>query len=407
MTVPFRALLDGEIVVPEQVDDQQVVECPECRGILYPRDGDQRARHFFHASDDDSEACSTASGGESDTHARCTALTVAALAEQFPTATHVGAEITIDVTGTATAPETRRTDAFVEFQEENPYFGRGLIIEVQHKHHSKDIEGTTHDHLAAGYSVAWLTPDDFGDEQLDYDVVDDAFRADDGHAYSIREHDPWEFETRVEVNLEWEPPSRKCFPYAETGSHDWRRIPSYAHPDSYEYEFCRGCGSRRQYDQTLTRFVYDYEGVLAPEVRIDELRDAIIIHREVADDFEGWLEAKRLGPDPTFETVLVNRVDVAPCRGPRGVHEWDRKEVIERGYDDRVDVALWECRYCPVHLLMNHTGAGETVPILFGEAPDPEWGLDYLFANPRRCGHRSHRDQADWDDCPSCRQLNP
>jgi hypothetical protein len=56
---------------------------------------------------------------------------------------------------------------------------------------------------------------------------------------------------------------------------------------------------------------------------------------------------------------------------------------------------------------MNHTGAGETAPILFGKAPDPEWGLDYLFANPRRCGHRSHRDQADWDDCPSCRQLNP
>jgi hypothetical protein len=407
MTVPFRALLDGDIVVPEQVNDQQAVECPECRGMLYPRDGDHRARHFFHASDDDSESCSTASRGESDTHARCTALAVAALAEQFPTAPHVGAEITIDITGTATAPETRRSDAFVEFHKENLYFGRGLIIEVQHKHHSKDIEGTTHDYLSAGYSVVWLTPDDFSDEQLDYDIVDDAFRAEDGRAYSIREHDPWEFETRVEANLEWEPPSRKCYSYTETGSHDWRRIPSYAHPEGYEYEFCRGCSSRRQYDQTLTRFVYDYEGVLAPEVRIDELRDAIIIHREVADDLEGWLEAKRLGPDPTFEAVLVNRVDVAPCRGPRGVHEWDRKEVIERGYDDRVDVALWECRYCPVHLLMNHTGAVETASLLFGKAPEPEWGLDYLFANPRRCGHRSHRDQDDWGSCPKCRQLNP
>lgn len=265
------------------------------------------------------------------------------------------------------APDVRRLGVtlcpqrlFIEFHEENLYFGRGLIIEVQHKQHSEDIEGTTHDYLSAGYSVVWLTPDDFNDEQLDYDIVDDAFRAEDGRAYSIREHDPWEFETRVEANLEGEPPSRKCYPYAETGSHDWRRIPSYAHPEGYEYEFCRGCSSRRQYDQTLTRFVYDYEGVLAPEVRIDELRDAIIIHHEVADDFEGWLETKRLSPDPTLETVLVNRVDVAPCRGPRGVHEWDRKEVIERGYDDRVDVALWECRYCPVHLLMNHTGAGET-----------------------------------------------
>jgi rubrerythrin len=83
------------------------------------------------------------------------------------------------------------------------------------------------------------------------------------------------------------------------------------------------------------------------------------------------------------------------------------ENVPHAEWDDRVDVALWECRYCPVHLLINHTGAGETAPILFGEAPAPEWGLDYLFANPRRCGHRSHRDQADWYDCPSCRQLNP
>jgi len=85
MTVPFRALRDGEIIVPEQVDDQQAVECPDCRGMLYPRDGDHRARHFFHASDDDSEACSTAPGEESGTHACCTALAVAALGQEVPT----------------------------------------------------------------------------------------------------------------------------------------------------------------------------------------------------------------------------------------------------------------------------------------------------------------------------------
>ena len=407
MTVPFRALVDGKIVAPAQVDDQQAVECPECRGVLYPRGGEHRARHFFHVGDDAAEYCSSAAGGESDTHARCTALAVAALAEQFPNATHVGAEVTIDVTGTATAPETRRADAFVEFHEENPYFGRGLIIEVQHKHYSKDIEGTTHDYLSAGYSVAWLTPDDFEAEQLPYSAVDETFRAEDGRAYNVRQYDPWEFDTRVEANFEWEPPSKKCFPYAETGSHDWRHIPSYAHPDGYEYEFCPGCKLRRRYDQKLTRFVYDDEGILAPEIGAGELRDAVVLYREMADDFDGWLRRKHFGPRPSFETCLTTRTDVAPCRGARGIHEWDRKEVIKRDYSDLVEVELWECRYCPVHLLINHSGLGETKAyILFGKAPDPNWGLDHLNGNPRFCRNRSHIEE-NWDYCPDCFQTKP
>jgi len=395
ISVPFRALDDGKIVAPAQVDDQQAVECPECRGVLYPRGGEHRARHFFHAGDD-AESCSAANGGESDTHARCTALAVAALAEQFPDTTHVRTEVTIDVAGTATTPETRRADALVEFQDENSYFGNGLIIEVQHKHHSKDIEGTTHDYLSAGYSVAWLTPVDFEEEQLDYDIVDDTFRADDDRAFSTREHDLWEFDTRVEANLEWEKQTRGCHFVEEYGSHNWSQILGYAHPDGYEYEYCWWCGTRRRYDHELTRFVYDYEGVLAPEVDIGVLRDAVIPHPDVADDFNDWKTGESFGRERSFEGALANRTDVAPCRGPYGIHEWERKKVIERRYDDRVDVALWECRHCPVHLLTNHTGQGETeAAILSGKAPDPDWGLDHLNGNPRNCNNRPHREQAD------------
>ena len=173
------------------------------------------------ASSLSAESCSAAIGRESETYARCTALAVAALAEQFPDTAHVGTEVTIDVTGTATTPETRRADALGEFHDENPYFGNGLIIEVQHKHHSKDIEGTTHDYLLASYSVAWLTPDDFGEEQLAYHVVDEAFRVDDGRTYSVHQYDPWEFDTRVEANLEWEKPTSGCHFVDEYGSHNW------------------------------------------------------------------------------------------------------------------------------------------------------------------------------------------
>lgn len=109
VTVPFRALVNGKIVAPEQVEDQQAVECLECRGVLYSRGGEHRARHFFHTGDDAAESCSSAIDGESDTHVRYTVLAVAALSKQFPDATRVGAEVTIDVAGTATTPETRRS----------------------------------------------------------------------------------------------------------------------------------------------------------------------------------------------------------------------------------------------------------------------------------------------------------
>lgn len=404
--MPFRGLADGKIVTPAEVEDHQPVECPECTGILYPRDGAHRARHFVHTGTA-RKSCSTATG-ESDTHARCVALAVAALAEQYPDAGRVGAEVTIVVTGTATTPEKRRADAVVEFPEENPYFGNGLIIEVQYKHHSKDVEGTTHDYLSAGYSVAWLRPDVFGDEQLDYEVVDDAFRADDGRAYSVRRFDPGEFDPRVEANLEWQKPTAGCHFLDEYGSHNWSQISGYAHPAGYEYEFCWWCGLRRRYDQERTRFVYDHEGVLAPAIGIEALRDGVIPHPDVAADFDEWKAIDSSGCDQSFEKSLTIRTDVAPCRGPNGIHEWDRTEIIKRRSDDRVDIALWECRYCPVHLLTNHTGRAETKSaILFGKAPDLDWGLDYLNGNPRKCGHHLHHDQTDWDFCPDCQQLDP
>jgi len=408
VTVPFRALDDGVIVVPAQIEDGRAVECPECRGVLYPRDGEHRARHFFHAGDEATESCSAAIGGESDTHARCTALAVDALTRQFPDAAQVGAEITIDSARTATTPKTRRADALVQFQNENPYFGTGLIIEVQHKHHSKDIEGTTHDYLSAGYSVVWLTPGDFEEEHLPYSVVDDAFRDDDEQAYSVREHEPREFETRVGANLEWEKSTEGCPMVERFDSHSWTRIPGYAHPNGYEYEFCWWCETRRQYDHELTRFVYDYEGVLAPETRPETLRDAMVLDPKNNEGFEEWKSAPFHSESAAFERALANRSDVAPCRGPRGIHEWDRGEVIERDFKDRVEVALWECYHCPVYLLTNFSGHGETEPyILFGKPPDPDWGLSGLNGNPRFCRNRSHRDESDWDYCPDCFQLDP
>lgn len=384
--MPFRAFYDGEIVTPADVPDQTAVECPECSGKMYPRDSPQRARHFYHVEEAARGACSAA-GGESDTHVRCTALAVAALREQVPDAARAGAEVQVDATATATAPDVRRADALVEYQDENPYFGRGLIIEVQHKHHSKDIQGTTHDYLAADYSVVWLTPADFENEHLPYDVVEDAFRSADGEGYSVRDHDSWEFETRPGADLVWEAPT----PHHQH-DHYWSRIPAYAHPENREYERCP-CGLRRQYDDELTRYVYDVDGVLAPTDPVVEL--------PLPNDVDARPDDIVMEPTEVNleEALAVNRF-VRPCRGPKSVHEWGsrRERIMESG---RLQQVIWECDHCPVRLVKNRSGEFVTVAY-------PEWSLEGVIQNPYTCNHRAHAAWDDsWDYCPICGLNDP
>lgn len=178
--MPFRGLINDKLVVPSMVPDHQPVTCPECDGQMYPRESEERARHFYHVAEDATQTCPRATG-ESDTHARCTALAAAALNREFgEQAVRYGVEHVVLVPNTPTDPTYRRADSFLEFESKHAKYGRGLIIEVQHKNHTKDLQGTTYDYLSAGYSVAWLTPADFEKERLDFTVVQQAFQAENG-----------------------------------------------------------------------------------------------------------------------------------------------------------------------------------------------------------------------------------
>lgn len=330
--MPFRAVMDGVVVAPVTVPDQQPVECPECGGTMYPREGDARARHFFHVADDAADYCSAARG-ESDTHARCTALAAEALQEDFgEQAARWGVEFVLDVPSTPTEPPFRRADALLEFESEHAYYGQGIIIEVQHKHHTKDIQGTTYDYLSAGYSVAWVTPSDFGDDQLDFGVVERAFRAADGDAYNVSEYEPWEFKPRVEADMRWDAPDHAS---GRGSGHEWIEVPAYLHPDGYGYEACT-CGARRRYDNDQGRFVYDYDEVLAPSRRTVSIplpTTEGTLHEQIVD----------------IERDLASRKAVAPCRGPNGVHEWQHR--VEHEY-----TTAWTCHYCPVRLVRGVQG---------------------------------------------------
>lgn len=352
LDMPFRARMNGDVVPPAAVPGHEPVECLECKSTMYPRDGDDRARHFYHVADDAPDVCPNARG-ESDTHARCTAIAAEALNSRFgDKATRRGIEIVLETPSTPTDPDHRRADALIEFQSRHDYYGRGIIIEVQHKHHSKDIEGTTYDYLSAGYSVAWVTPADFEANHLEYDVMSEAFKAADGEAYSVREHDPWDFEPRIESRFRWDEPAHDD-PIGD--GHDWIRIPAYAHPDGYGYEACH-CGARRRYDHQRARFVYDHEGILAPS------RPTVEIPQPTKD---GVLQ--RVEED--LEIGLMLKVTVAPCRGPKRVHEWGDRTDYEH-------TTSWTCEHCPVRLVR---GVDDHLSLV----GDPNISVRYLLEGDR------------------------
>lgn len=200
--MPFRALLGDEVVAPAEVDDGQAVRCSECGGPMYPRGGDNVARHFYHENAKIVGGCENR--GESDIHHRCKALAVAALKKQFGSkACRCGVEETVDVSFMPDGPDQRTADALLEFESRNPYFGMGIIIEVQHRNRDKDLRKVTYDYVSADYSVAWLGPQHFEEEYLDWDVVNDLFASYPevhdwqggeplavGHAVSVRHRYP-------------------------------------------------------------------------------------------------------------------------------------------------------------------------------------------------------------------------
>jgi hypothetical protein len=208
--------------------------------------------------------------------------------------------------------------------------------------------------------------------------------------------------------LEWEEPQVSCGHVEHFEGHAWEEFPAYAHPQGYEYQVCRWCGLRKQYDEELTRYVYDREGVLAPETPISVLEDAVVpyvdLKRDFPMSFEEWVETRAApgagGPTP-FERAVTSNHAVEPCRGPHRVHEWGEPEVLEEDYNGVSTVTLRGCKHCPVHLLTQFWKGGQTeLSLMFGTRPPDWWNFGGLRANPRKCLSRYHGRKDDF--CPDC-----
>lgn len=184
--MPFLAHKDGtssEFVVPEGISDGETIYCPACGGRMRPRGGSgSRAHHFMHIDnigEGESDSCNGIDdhAGESAIHKKLKSVAVSGLRSRFSDqeiTTH-GIEIPVQVYRGKLDVRKRRADALVEFATENPFFGAGVVVEVQYKNKDKDIPEVTADYLEVGYSVFWADEHDFSDDVFDLDRFDQAF----------------------------------------------------------------------------------------------------------------------------------------------------------------------------------------------------------------------------------------
>lgn len=184
---------DGDLVVPEDVADGEDVFCPKCDGRMRTRGGTEtvKARHFWHIEnlgDGDGGRCSGVGEyrGESDTHRHLKKIAVAGLWERFQDhpVSNCDTEVPIDVSMSTGPTDYRRADALLEFQDENPFFGRGVVVEVQYANEDKNIPRVSADIVSAGYSILWTERDDYSQDQFDTGAFDEAFDERDRSAFA-------------------------------------------------------------------------------------------------------------------------------------------------------------------------------------------------------------------------------
>ena len=150
--MPYLAMRpNGDRVLPLDVGDDNTILCPLCEESLGVRRSHYNRGHFVskHFVHPRGSECP----GESNLHAKLKTIAAMKLREVFETAS---------VDHERQIPGMNRiADVVATFSAELYPFGKGLIVEIQHKHDEKEIGPITREYLNAGYSVFWAYQSDF------------------------------------------------------------------------------------------------------------------------------------------------------------------------------------------------------------------------------------------------------
>jgi len=182
--MPYLAMRpNGDRVISLDVDGDDDILCPLCEEPLFLRRSHYNrgrfvSKHFVHHSGSDCP-------GESNLHAKLKTIAAMKLREIFESATVDHEHI---IPGT-----DRVADVVATFSEELFPFGKGFIVEIQHKNDDKEFGSISGDYLQAGYSVYWAYQSDF-----------------EGHDMTFAEHrvkKPWPHAVPIVEGLDGYPES--------------------------------------------------------------------------------------------------------------------------------------------------------------------------------------------------------
>jgi len=107
--------------------------------------------HFSHQGGGGGSACGGGGGGETDIHKRRKRDALQEAVNRFDAADY-GTEVYIG---------DKRADALLEFEEPHSEYGKGLVIEYQHKNEGKDIAATEQHFAKNEYTTVWLWEDQY------------------------------------------------------------------------------------------------------------------------------------------------------------------------------------------------------------------------------------------------------
>lgn len=178
--MPWIAVQDGKKVGPEQVAKGEDAKCHVCGENVRPRAGykDGPARHFWHyersGGNGGGGACDSVA--ESDKHIKWKSLAASQLQTAFESEME-SVRIEQELAAPKTSKDRRIGDVVLTFKQADQQLGKGLVVEVQHKNNSKDIDGVTRDYLEQRYAVAWLSSADFTEDRCKLTEVDFRKRA--------------------------------------------------------------------------------------------------------------------------------------------------------------------------------------------------------------------------------------
>lgn len=148
---------------------------------VWGESSDGRARHFKHIGDmghgegsGGSEACESVA--ESDKHIKWKNLAAERLMDEFGDNV-AECRVEMELRAPESDKDRRVGDAVLVFDEFDEQLGRGIVVEVQHKNHSKDIGETTADYISQDFSVVWTYESDYSKDHCRLAEVDFRQRA--------------------------------------------------------------------------------------------------------------------------------------------------------------------------------------------------------------------------------------